>query len=213
MNINGVYLITALLEEGCVAEPLDFKIKPEDTEGGRLGKKIYPISSSLSYAKKGTDWKFPSRNNRNYSIFKEDGLSALGIKINGITNHPEWAKAYAMVRVRRLKDIVWQSPHITASAVMPSTNVEGAGESGSVNGTLLPKTFSKGATRNFQRTTHTFTTIKDVSSLQAQSQEDDNILPVSICDGCVIGAGSVVTKNLFVKGIYAGNPAKLLRKL
>jgi len=39
------------------------------------------------------------------------------------------------------------------------------------------------------------------------------ILPVEICDGCVIGAGAVVTKNINVKGIYAGNPAKLMRQL
>jgi|TARA_B110000483_G_scaffold46923_1_gene58530 acetyltransferase-like isoleucine patch superfamily enzyme len=39
------------------------------------------------------------------------------------------------------------------------------------------------------------------------------ILPIKICDGCVIGAGSVVTKDLKIKGIYAGNPAKLFRKL
>ena len=39
------------------------------------------------------------------------------------------------------------------------------------------------------------------------------ILPVRIVVGCVIGAGSVVTKDLLVKGVYAGNPARLLRKL
>jgi acetyltransferase-like isoleucine patch superfamily enzyme len=39
------------------------------------------------------------------------------------------------------------------------------------------------------------------------------ILPVSICDGVVIGAGSVVTKNITEKGIYAGNPAKKIRIL
>lgn len=39
------------------------------------------------------------------------------------------------------------------------------------------------------------------------------ILPVRICRGSVIGAGSVVTKDLLVKGIYAGNPAKLIRIL
>jgi acetyltransferase-like isoleucine patch superfamily enzyme len=42
---------------------------------------------------------------------------------------------------------------------------------------------------------------------------NSTILPVSIVDGVVIGAGSVVTKDLLIKGIYAGNPAKLLRKL
>jgi len=38
------------------------------------------------------------------------------------------------------------------------------------------------------------------------------ILPVNICSGSVIGAGSVVTKDINVKGTYAGNPAKILRK-
>ena len=39
------------------------------------------------------------------------------------------------------------------------------------------------------------------------------ILPVSICDNVVVGAGAVVTKDITVPGIYAGNPAKLMRKL
>ena len=39
------------------------------------------------------------------------------------------------------------------------------------------------------------------------------ILPVKIAQGSVIGAGSVVTKDIEIKGIYAGNPARLIRKL
>lgn len=39
------------------------------------------------------------------------------------------------------------------------------------------------------------------------------ILPVEICDNVVIGAASVVTKNIDVPGVYMGNPAKLFRKL
>lgn len=37
------------------------------------------------------------------------------------------------------------------------------------------------------------------------------ILPVSICDDVVIGAGSVVTIDISEPGIYAGNPARLIR--
>ena len=37
------------------------------------------------------------------------------------------------------------------------------------------------------------------------------ILAVTICDHVVIGAGSVVTKDITVPGIYAGNPARFLR--
>jgi acetyltransferase-like isoleucine patch superfamily enzyme len=39
------------------------------------------------------------------------------------------------------------------------------------------------------------------------------ILPVNICDHVVIGAGSVVTKDITKPGVYAGNPAKFLRAL
>jgi len=37
------------------------------------------------------------------------------------------------------------------------------------------------------------------------------ILPVSICDNVVIGAGAVVTKSIKKSGIYVGNPAKFIR--
>ena len=39
------------------------------------------------------------------------------------------------------------------------------------------------------------------------------ILPVMICDRAVIGAGAVVTKDITIPGIYAGNPARLVRRL
>ena len=37
------------------------------------------------------------------------------------------------------------------------------------------------------------------------------IMPVRIADDVVIGAGSVVTKDIMVAGSYAGNPARLLK--
>lgn len=39
------------------------------------------------------------------------------------------------------------------------------------------------------------------------------IMPVTICDRTVIGAGAVVTKNITEPGFYVGNPARLLRRL
>ena len=39
------------------------------------------------------------------------------------------------------------------------------------------------------------------------------IMPVTICDRTVIGAGAVVTKDITVPGVYAGNPARLLKTL
>ena len=39
------------------------------------------------------------------------------------------------------------------------------------------------------------------------------IMPVTICDGVVVGAGAVVTKSINEPGIYAGNPARFLRPI
>lgn len=39
------------------------------------------------------------------------------------------------------------------------------------------------------------------------------ILPVNICDDVVIGAGAVVTKHITEPGVYAGNPARFLKKI
>ena len=39
------------------------------------------------------------------------------------------------------------------------------------------------------------------------------ILPVNICNDVVIGAGSVVTKDINKSGFYVGNPARFLRNL
>lgn len=38
------------------------------------------------------------------------------------------------------------------------------------------------------------------------------ILPVTICDNVVIGAGAVVTKDISDPGVYAGNPAKKIKR-
>ena len=37
------------------------------------------------------------------------------------------------------------------------------------------------------------------------------ILPITICDNVIIGAGAVVTKYITIPGVYAGNPARLLK--
>ncbi|MBX3008352.1 MAG: N-acetyltransferase [Melioribacteraceae bacterium] len=42
---------------------------------------------------------------------------------------------------------------------------------------------------------------------------NSTILPVNICDNVVIGAGSVVTKDISEAGVYAGNPAKKIKQV
>lgn len=40
---------------------------------------------------------------------------------------------------------------------------------------------------------------------------NSTILPVNICSNVIIGAGSVVTKDIINPGVYVGNPAKFLK--
>ena len=69
--------------------------------------------------------------------------------------------------------------------------------------------FSHGGPARGDRTLYRETDIGNDVSLGSNA----TILPVKIADGCVVGAGAVVTKDLLVKGVYAGNPARLIRKL
>jgi acetyltransferase-like isoleucine patch superfamily enzyme len=58
-------------------------------------------------------------------------------------------------------------------------------------------------------------------SLWKQTRIGDNvsigsnatILPVTVCNNVVIGAGSVVTKDIKTPGVYAGNPANLIKTI
>ena len=58
-------------------------------------------------------------------------------------------------------------------------------------------------------------------SLWKQTKIGDNvsigsnatILPVTICSNVVIGAGSVVTKDINAPGVYGGNPARFIKTL
>ena len=67
--------------------------------------------------------------------------------------------------------------------------------------------FAEGAPAGGDRSKWKSTRIGDRVSIGSNA----TILPVSICDGAVIGAGAVVTRDILKPGVYAGNPARLLR--
>jgi len=69
--------------------------------------------------------------------------------------------------------------------------------------------FSEGGPASGDRTKYKTTTIGHHVSIGSNA----TILPVNIADHTVIGAGAVVTKDITEPGIYAGNPAKLVRTL
>ena len=67
--------------------------------------------------------------------------------------------------------------------------------------------FSTGGPANGDKNLWKSTTIGNNVSIGSNA----TILPVSICDNVVIGAGSVVTRDIKESGIYVGNPAKKIR--
>ena len=74
---------------------------------------------------------------------------------------------------------------------------------------FINDTFSSGHPAGGDRKLWKFTTIGNNVSIGTNA----TILPVKIIDNVVIGAGSVVTKDILKPGIYAGNPARKLRDL
>lgn len=72
---------------------------------------------------------------------------------------------------------------------------------------FINDTFSMGGPARGRRELWCATTIGSRVSIGSNA----TIMPVSIADDVVVGAGSVVTKDIAKPGIYAGNPARLLR--
>jgi acetyltransferase-like isoleucine patch superfamily enzyme len=69
--------------------------------------------------------------------------------------------------------------------------------------------FSKGGPARGDKTLWKSTSIGNHVSIGSNA----TILPVEICDHVVIGAGSVVTKDISEPGIYVGNPAKKIKDI
>ena len=67
----------------------------------------------------GWTWKFPARSDNKFAIFSGafPVPQGLGLHIEGLKNHPSWAKGFVIVRQDRIKNILFQSPHIPAIAV------------------------------------------------------------------------------------------------
>ncbi len=73
---------------------------------------------------------------------------------------------------------------------------------------FINDTFADGGPAGGDATRWKSTRIGDHVSIGSNA----TILPVTVCDRVVIGAGSVVTKDIVEPGIYAGNPARLMRR-
>jgi acetyltransferase-like isoleucine patch superfamily enzyme len=74
---------------------------------------------------------------------------------------------------------------------------------------FINDTFHRGGPAKGDRALWRSTTIGNRVSIGSNA----TIMPVTVCDDVVIGAGAVVTRDITEKGVYAGNPARKLREL
>jgi len=74
---------------------------------------------------------------------------------------------------------------------------------------FINDTFSGGGPAQGDKSKWKSTSIGNYVSIGSNA----TIMPVHICDNVVIGAGAVVTKDILAAGIYAGNPAVLIRTI
>jgi acetyltransferase-like isoleucine patch superfamily enzyme len=74
---------------------------------------------------------------------------------------------------------------------------------------FINDTFAKGGPARGDKSLWKQTKIGDNVSIGSNV----TILPVTVCDNVVIGAGSVVTKDIKAPGVYVGNPARLIKTL
>lgn len=74
---------------------------------------------------------------------------------------------------------------------------------------FINDTFADGGPTRGRRELWRSTRIGDRVSIGSNA----TILPVKICDGAVMGAGAVVTRDIGRPGVYSGNPARLKRVL
>ncbi|OGR42326.1 MAG: UDP-3-O-(3-hydroxymyristoyl)glucosamine N-acyltransferase [Elusimicrobia bacterium GWA2_61_42] len=74
---------------------------------------------------------------------------------------------------------------------------------------FINDTFASGGPAGGRKEFWKATVIGDKVSIGSNA----TILPVSVAAGTVIGAGAVVTKDITKPGVYAGNPARLIKEL
>lgn len=74
---------------------------------------------------------------------------------------------------------------------------------------FINDTFATGGPANGNKSLWQSTSVGNRVSIGSNA----SILPVSICDDVVIGAGAVVVKNITEPGVYIGNPVRKIRDI
>lgn len=149
-----------------------YAVTYHDEWGNWSRPKVLDLSASTTnQASAGIDFKFPRRDFKGMSGSTYYGIGKTSVlKLFGLANHPSWAKGFAILRAKRIKDIIFQTPVIPARFVQPPAAVGDyppTGETlGNQNGSWFPKVFGWGGVRDIVRasndkTTGTVTAVED----------------------------------------------------
>ncbi len=101
-----------------------FGVVYTDKYGNKSAPKTLDLTSVTANQISGAiDMKFPDRSvDPAYSIFSSSNrMQGLGLNLFGLTNHPSWAVKAEIVRVKRKKNILFQTP------LVPMMKVDGIG--------------------------------------------------------------------------------------
>ncbi len=96
-----------------------FGITYFDEFGNFSRPKVLDLSSTTNNAAaSGIDFKFPTRDDVAV-LNTSDDVQVLGLDIKALVNHPTWAKGFTIVRAKRKKNILFQSPYVPGIVVEP----------------------------------------------------------------------------------------------
>jgi hypothetical protein len=138
-------------------EPYRYGRAYMDAQGHWSEAVPFDFSGQAANRSSGPDFKFPAREEVPllYSEGK-GGINALGLRIEGIQGHPAWARAMAIVRLPREKNVVMQGLGVNTIFAQPATPDRGSPDRGepsapAIAGTILPKMLSRGPAKNIYR--------------------------------------------------------------
>lgn len=133
-------------------ERIPYGIRLFDKHGNGV---VCPLNFEGVEGNKSTSWVWGYPSRCEAPIFGSDGtIQALGLEVKGIKNFPEWACGFEIVRGKRIKNIVGQTPHVPGIGVqgIPTSYLLGNGDGcGDYNGDLdflFPKNFLYGHAAN-----------------------------------------------------------------
>lgn len=106
-------------------------------------------------------WKFPDRSDPKFTIVSDTDIpQSIGLTLKGIKNHPKWAKGFVIVRQKRIKNVLYQSPHIPTVGVL-GVPTQGVGDIRTLDmsradykgefDTIMPKVLGMGMAKNISK--------------------------------------------------------------